>query len=346
MSRGLRWALGLGAAALAVAVLRGRLPGGDEVLRAVAGLDATWLTVAVAAEAMSMATFARLIRRLLAVGGTRVPLPRAVALTYARTAVSNSLPAGPVLSIAYVTRQLGRLGAGKPLITATLVLSGVYSTATFGVFGLVALLAEPATRTVVLVASVPVLAIGAALVRLRLPALLGWVRRRSPATFEQLRAAREAIRPAGRDRVVLTTLALANWALDIACLGAVCAAAGVEIGPQTILFGYVAAKLAAVLALVPGGLGVAEIGLGATFIAAGMSGGAAAAVVLLYRLISFWAVLVAGWFAWLLLLDGVRARLGVAGHRLGTVLLWITKAMEPCTYLYGYRDLPREISHP
>lgn len=114
-------------------------------------------------------------------------------------------------------------------------------------------------------------------------------------------AAREAIRPGGRDRLVLITLALANWLLDLACLVAVCAAAGVGLGFHTVLLGYLAAKTAMTVAVVPGGLGVTEVGMAATFVAAGVAGGPAAAVVALYRLISYWAILVAGWAAWLAL---------------------------------------------
>ncbi|NUP63884.1 MAG: hypothetical protein HOW71_17120, partial [Nonomuraea sp.] len=84
------------------------------------------------------------------------------------------------------------------------------------------------------------------------------LRARFPRAAAQLVAAREAIRPGGRDRLVLITLALANWLLDLACLAA-------------------------------------------TFVAAGVAGGPAAAVVALYRLISYWAILVAGWAAWLAL---------------------------------------------
>jgi uncharacterized protein (TIRG00374 family) len=342
MSPRLRWALMLGAAGAAVFVLKNQLPDGGEIIRTMAGLNLSWLAVAVLAEAASMSTFARLVRRVLAVGGTRLPLPRAVALTYARTAVSNSLPAGPVLSLAYATRELARLGAAKPLIAATLVLTGLYSTGSFALLGLVALLAEPSTRLLTTVA-LSLLLVGVtvvtAAVRLRFNPLRHWLQRR--AVWKQISAARESIRPERRDRVALAGLALANWMLDIACLGAVCAAAGVSIDPRTVLVAYVAAKLAAVLALVPGGLGVAEIGLGATFIAAGMTGGAAAAVVLLYRLISYWAVLVAGWFAWVLLLDGARARLAVARHWMWNAFLKVAEAMQPCAALYGYRDLPR-----
>ncbi|WP_182901650.1 flippase-like domain-containing protein [Microbispora sp. H10830] len=93
-----------------------------------------------------------------------------------------------------------------------------------------------------------------------------------------------------------------------------CAAAGVGLGPHTVLLGYVAGKIAATVAVIPGGLGVTELGMAATFVGAGVTGSMAAAVVALYRLISYWAVLAAGWVAWLLLRDGVRARLATAGR--------------------------------
>jgi uncharacterized membrane protein YbhN (UPF0104 family) len=328
----------LGAAALALFVLKGRLPDPGDVWRSVTGANPGWLAVAVLAELMSMNTFARLFRRLLLLGGSRLSLPRVVAVTYARNAVSNSLPAGQVLSIAYTTREFGRLGAAKPLIAATLVLSGLYSFVTFAVLSLVALIAQPSTRTptgivlAVLAVAVP------ALVRLRPRGLTGWVARLSPKAVDQVRAARTAITIARRDLLVLAVLALANWLLDIACLAAVCAAAGVTIGPHTILLGYVAAKAAAALALIPGGLGVAEIGMAATFIATGVTGGTAAAVVTLYRLISYWAVLVAGWVAWVFLLEGFLARLRVVGHWLWEGSLRLLAGMSPLAAMYGYRE--------
>nr|WP_244313179.1 YbhN family protein [Microbispora hainanensis] len=127
-------------------------------------------------------------------------------------------------------------------------------------------------------------------------------------------AAGDTIRPTGGDRLVLVVLALANWLLDVACLASVCAAAGLGLGPHTVLLGYVAGKIAATVAVIPGGLGVTELGMAATFVAAGATGTMAAAVVALYRLISYWAVLAVGWIAWLLLRDAVQARLAAAGR--------------------------------
>ncbi|MEV7965707.1 lysylphosphatidylglycerol synthase transmembrane domain-containing protein [Sphaerisporangium sp. NPDC088356] len=285
-------------------LFRDRLPSPSEVWELIAAAHPGWLIVAVMAETSSMRAFARLIRHLLVAGGAQLTLPRAVAVTYARNAVSNSLPGGQVLSVAYTTRQLRLLGATTPLIAATLLLSAVFSTMTFVALGAVALLAEPATRVTALWVFLGAGVALAVLLRFRPRVPARWLSgrgARTQAVLAQLRGARAAITLTRRDRLVLPGLALLNWLLDLACLAAVCAATGVSVGPHTVLLGYVAAKAAGVLALVPGGLGIAEIGMAATFVSAGMTGVAAAAVVAIYRLISYWAVLIAGWSAWLLL---------------------------------------------
>jgi uncharacterized protein (TIRG00374 family) len=200
--------------------------------------------------------------------------------------------------VAYTLREFRRFGATPQLIAGTLVLSAVFSTATFLGLGVVALLAEPSTR---------VLGGGALLVMIALVGVQRMVSRsargdsRVAKLVGRLREALSAVALTRRDTTILVLLALLNWVLDVACLAAVFAAAGVSIGPHTILLGYVAAKAAGVLALLPGGLGVSEIGMAAVFITAGVTGDAAAAVVAVYRLISFWAVLAAGWLAWLVL---------------------------------------------
>jgi uncharacterized membrane protein YbhN (UPF0104 family) len=317
MARRLRVAVVLGVIGLVLFTLRDSVPDLEEIWGAVQGASLGWLAVAMGAELVSMRLFARLLRRLLGLGGIRLTLPRALAVTYARNAMSNSLPAGPVLSIAFTIREFGRLGAGKPLAAATLVLSALYSTGTFVMLGLVALLGNAATSlptAIVLAAAVAAVAL---LVRLRPRGIARWLSRRHPGAAMKIQATRQAITMAGRDRLALLALALANWLLDLACLAAVCAAAGVGLGPHKVLLAYVAAKAAATVAVIPGGLGVTEVGMAATFVAAGVTGGTAAAVVVLYRLISYWAVLVMGWLAWLMLRDGVRARLAAAGRRLG-----------------------------
>ncbi|MEU7692267.1 YbhN family protein [Microbispora hainanensis] len=323
-ARRLRGVAAVAVAGVALFALRDRIPDPDAVWASIQGVNLGWLAVAVLAEALSMRLFAALLRRLLRSGGVRLTTPRSMAVTYARNAVSSSLPAGPVLSVAFTIRELGRLGASTSLSAATLALSAVYSTTTFALLGLVALLGGDATRMPALIALAAAATAVFALVRLRRRRHGAHRRdphrrdphRRDPHRRRACRilSAGDAIRPTGRDRLVLVVLALANWLLDVACLAAVCAAAGVGLGPHTVLLGYVAGKIAATVAFIPGGLGVTELGMAATFVGAGTTGTMAAAVVALYRLISYWAVLAVGWIAWLLLRDAVRARLAAAGR--------------------------------
>lgn len=296
-----------------VVLFRDRLPDPAEVWGLITRADPVWLGVAVAAEAASMRAFATLLRHLLVAGGIHLSLPRAMAVTYARNAVSSSLPGGQILSVAYTTRQFRRVGASPAVIAAILVLTSVFSTLTFLALGVVALLAEPATRTTamwVFAGAVSALALAVVFLPERRPR----PSHRGPrltAMLDAVRAARSAITLTRRDRLVLPAVALLNWLFDIACLAAVCAATGVSVGTHTVLLGYVAAKAAGVLALLPGGLGVTEIGMAATFAGAGLELPAAAAVVAIYRLISYWAVLIVGWCAWLALnVSGTAARPG------------------------------------
>ncbi|WP_231515711.1 lysylphosphatidylglycerol synthase transmembrane domain-containing protein [Herbidospora cretacea] len=314
MIRRLKWPAMAGLAVLAYLTLRDALPSPSEVWEVIAAADANWLVVAAVFQLLAMAVFARFFRRLLALGGVRVSRPRILAVTFARNAVAGSLPAGPVVSVAYTTQVFTKLGAGKRLIAAVLVLAAAYSGGTFGVLALVALVFSPETRVVTLVVLGGVVVLGVLVFR------AGHLIDRMPKVAGQLRATFNTVGGSRRDHLRLAHLALLNWVLDVVSLGAVCVAIEATANPHTVLLGFVAAKTAAALAVVPGGLGVAEVGMAATYIAAGMSGGQAAAVVLLYRLVSYWMNLVIGWIAWILLHDPVRKATIGALARLGSSL--------------------------
>jgi putative heme transporter len=232
------------------------------------------------------------------------------------------------------------------------VLAGLYSGVTFTVVAVVALLGAPITRVPTAAVLGALTAVVLVMIVLAFRArraqrsdgthhgLRGWLHRRSPKLVEQLTAARGAIRLTRRDKLVLISLALTNWLLDVACLAAVCVALGVDVGAHKILLGYVAAKSAAALALLPGGLGVAEFGLGATILAGGVTGGTAAAVVFLYRLISFWGMVIAGWLAWVLLLEPVRTRLHSAAALLRRPAIRLRQAALAGYASYGFRLPP------
>src|SRR5580693_1854006 len=89
-----------------------------------------WIPAAVLLESASMAAFAVMLRRLLAVGGASVGIRPMLATAYAANAVSVSVPlAGPALATAFTFRRFTRQGADAPLAGWSLLAGGVVSSA-------------------------------------------------------------------------------------------------------------------------------------------------------------------------------------------------------------------------
>ncbi|MDZ7578374.1 MAG: lysylphosphatidylglycerol synthase transmembrane domain-containing protein [Candidatus Nanopelagicales bacterium] len=82
----------------------------------------------------------------------------------------------------------------------------------------------------------------------------------------------------------------------IVCLVACVKAFGGEIGFSAVAVVYLTGSVVGQAAPTPGGLGAVEAAMAAGLTAAGLSGGLAVSAVLLYRLITFWAPTVPGWF--------------------------------------------------
>ncbi|MGI5203233.1 lysylphosphatidylglycerol synthase transmembrane domain-containing protein [Spirillospora sp. CA-108201] len=326
-----QWALILGALA-ALPLYRDELPDLGAIWRAAARADPGWLTMVVLAVAGSMGAFARLQRRLLRVGGLRMPLRRAFAITYAGNALSTTLPAGPAVSVVYTFRQFRRAGASTHLATAVILAGGVITTSAYSVIGLLALVADPHARGFALAA----LAVPLVLAVLLVPALR-WRPLRALLTApprsayraalahpkiapyaERLAGARDILRPTLRDWAALIALALLNWVFDILALLSAAHAVGIDIAPNGVALTYFAAQAAgSLLPLLPGGLGAIEGSMAASLVAFGATLSPAAAAVGLYRLVSYWAVVGVGWIAWVGLHEGprlpARARAVLAG---------------------------------
>lgn len=89
--------------------------------------------------------------------------------------------------------------------------------------------------------------------------------------------------------------ALLNWISDCACLVASILAVSGHVPWRGVLVAYAVAQLAATLPITPGGIGVVEGTLSLLLAAYGMPTETAVAAVLLYRIISFWALVPIGW---------------------------------------------------
>jgi uncharacterized protein (TIRG00374 family) len=101
-----------------------------------------------------------------------------------------------------------------------------------------------------------------------------------------------------RELAVVTAWGAANWVLDCGCLALCFVALGVGVPWKGLLLAYGAGQLAANLPITPGGLGVVEGSLTVALVAFGGAEGSTVAVVLLYRILSFWIELPTGWGTW------------------------------------------------
>ncbi len=308
-------------AALMVLTLRDRIPAPAEVLRALRLADPRWLLAGAVAEFVSMALFARQQRRLLIAFGVTMPRARMLALSYSRSAISISLPAGSAISAGYAFRQFRAGGADRTSATTVMVLSGLLS-----LLGLVLLYLTGALTSGVLRVSEawhthPALT---GLACLAAAAVLGSLVRRARHTRRPPRGDPLARLSARRPRLasllrplvdaVLRSravpprhwaLALAsaagNWLTDLLCLYAATRAFGLDLGVAELAGVYLTVQIVRQLPLTPGGIGVIELSLLAGLVSAGAAESPATAAVLAYRLLSCWLIIPVGLLAWLLL---------------------------------------------
>jgi uncharacterized protein (TIRG00374 family) len=107
-----------------------------------------------------------------------------------------------------------------------------------------------------------------------------------------------AVQPSRRDWAATFAMALLNWIYDAACLVLSMLALGIPVPWRGLLVAYALAQLGASLPITPGGIGVVEGSLSLALIAYGVHPNDAVAAALLYRVISFWALVPVGWAAW------------------------------------------------
>ncbi|MCO6006472.1 flippase-like domain-containing protein [Actinoallomurus purpureus] len=337
--RWLRWAgraAMFGAIGVAAWAFRDQLPDAGALVHAAAHANPGWLAVVVLTQLASMSMFTRVQRRLLRAGGVRMSLPRALQITYAGNALSTTLPVGPAVSVAFGFRQFRRAGATARSATAVIVLGGVVMNLGYAAVGLTALIAEPNSRSFAITGLASLVGAAGALVllwnwkrgavnRLALRAFGPLLRHRLMAPLTEMWQGRGALRLSPRDWGVLGLMAVLNWAFDILSLATAERAVGVHTPLYAVTLAYFAAQAAgSVLPLLPGGLGAIEASLAASLVAFGALAVPAGAAVALYRLVSFWGVIGAGWLAWLAVKvgedDGTRLRLRKTFGDLGTSL--------------------------
>lgn len=277
-----------------------------------------WVAGAAGAEMASMIVFARLQRWLLRAGGAELGLGPMVEITLAGNSMSVSLPGGAVWSASFAFEQLRRRGADRTLAVWVVLAAGALSS--FALFVLLVVgvwwagSRGPAAdfRFPALgLAAVPIVVVAATVAVRHQPAarragatVLMAAERHLPKGAEVAASLRavgqrlEAVQPRGRDWAASFGLALLNWLYDATCLTFCLTALGVAIPWRGLLVAYGLAQIGASLPITPGGIGVVEGSLSVALIAYGLHPQQAVATVLLYRIISFWALVPIGWGAW------------------------------------------------
>jgi len=301
----------------------------DELGRAIAGVGHAKLRVvvfAVICERASMFAFARVQVRLLRAGGERLTLNQAIGIVFAGNALSVSVPiAGPGLAVAFTYRELDRRQIRHSTAAFALAVSGVLSTVSLALIVAAGLLVSgnPVAAVLGLVPAVAIVGgIAAVLLSLRIPA---WRGRLERTAVRGVRVAQRLRRKSGdppetvvatalrqladlhlrrRDWVMAVILTFVNWLGDAACLTLSIRAAGLHVPFRDLLLVWSAGQAAGSLAFTPGGFGIVEAALVAAMVGVGLPAAGAAVAVMIYRLISLWLVLLAGWIFFIV----IRAR--------------------------------------
>jgi putative heme transporter len=289
----------------------------DQAVEQLNDLSWGWLGIAIAFEAASLIAFARLQRWLLRAAGVHLRLREMVEITLAGNALAMSLPGGAAWAAAWDYAQLYRRGARREVAVWVVLVAGALSS--FVLFLLMVI------GSLIAGSGGPVAdfrPVGLALLAIPVAvALVAFAAHRSQRVRDALhwigetvsslpggRPVRDAtVRLVDRMRVVrpspttwLEALGFAalNWLEACACLAACIIAVHGHVPWRGLLVAYTVGQVAASLPITPGGIGIVEGSITGLLVAYGMPTHTALASVLLFRIVSFWALVPIGWIAW------------------------------------------------
>lgn len=316
--RGIVMVAAVAVAAIVIAGKREEIAGATSYFE---DLNYFWVLVGAGFELAAVMAFAVMQQRLLAAGDVSAGLAPVTGITFAGNALQNSLPGGGAWASVYAFRQFRRLGADDVLAAWLIIaISGLSAVGLAILAGVGLAMAEGDAASADLVVGILVVLVIAAILvvlarngLLRRPIAIGLALSkrlfgRPSGDVETFMADTEsrllAVTPSRPEWGVALLLAVANWGLDCVCLGTSFLAVGAPVPWRGLLLAYGAAQLAANLPLTPGGLGVVEGSLAIALVQFGGGQESTVAAVLMYRLMSFWALVVIGWItmgtmAWL-----------------------------------------------
>lgn len=309
----IRYGVGIGIVAVAGWVLASHTDELSGFSGVVGHLAWYWVVIAVMLEALSFAFFAQMQREILRCGGLATRFVPVMKVTYAAQALANSLPGGTALSAVYGFRWFRRFGADSVLAAwaavGTIIAAGV-SLSLIATSGLALATSQGASFDLIpaIVGTFLVtVAIGALFVYERplfwvvsatlsaSHSILGRPRGDTSAQIDRIMRSITAVRLGWRQLIRIVLWGTGNWLLDCGCFAVMFLAIHSSIPWKGLLLAYGAGQLAAALPITPGGLGAVEGSITIALVEFGGAQSPTVDAVLLYRLVSFWLVLLVGW---------------------------------------------------
>jgi len=310
-----RYALGIALGVFILVLLVGKRGEFSGALHHLDHLNYGWESGAVLAEVLSIVGYGYLQQKVLRWSGAELSLSSLTLVSLANNAIAYTVPGEPAVSSAYryrFFRRRGASGASAGWTILTILIAQAIGMSLLLLIGvLIALTGNTGVqaRGTVLVGLFVVLIAGAFLIRrdllLRFLGLLvrlcrrvtghprGDVMRRIESTLQRMRE----IPLSNMKAIGLVAMATVLWLTDflvlLCCFGAVRA----PIPWSGVLLAFGVSQIVASLPLIPGGLGIVEGSLAVILVAYGAKKVPALAVVLIYRLLTFWAVIIVGWIS-------------------------------------------------
>ena len=310
-----RYALGVGVGVVILALLVGKRGEFTAALRHLDHLNLAWSLGALVAEAMSIVGYAFIQQRVLHWSGAEISLAPLTLVSLANNAIAYTVPGEPAVSSAYryrFFRRHGASGASSGWTILTILIAQAIGMSLLLLVGVLVALAGHAgvhARGTLVVGLIVVVVAGALLVRrdllLRFLSFLvrlaqrltghprGDVSARIESTLQRMHEIALSRGAALRLVAMATTLWLMDFVILVCCFGAVRA----PIPWSGVLLAFGVAQIVASLPLVPGGIGIVEGSLAVILVAYGAQKVPALAVVLVYRLLTFWMVIIVGWIS-------------------------------------------------
>lgn len=286
-----------------------------ELSAAIGALGALRLWVLAAAlvlEAAAVACLAQVYRSSLEAVGGQVTYRQGLQVSMGAFTLSRVLPGGGAAGAVWAAARLRDAGVDRLRAVTSVVIEGLLAMATLGMIvtlGAVAAMGRghvsiASVLSVFAVAAVFVLGGWAAVAAVRSSRFrhraLAAAGRMVPPLRPRLASWRVAVDdiaetlPPGSRLAAVVGWSSLNWLLDVAALWVVFVGLGFRMEVGVLLVGFGVANLATALPHTPGGLGLVEAGMTATYVALGAPTHVALAAVLAYRLISFWLPVLAG----------------------------------------------------